>query len=125
MHAARPLVALAIALGVAGGVTGCDAVNEATDKANQVSQGIDKAKACADAIGLVGFTPDMSDPQKALEETKAKAEELNKLADQSADASVKQALEEAAKGMSSVNSAADWVQQKADLLAKVTQACGG
>ncbi|TWP44913.1 hypothetical protein FKR81_40660 [Lentzea tibetensis] len=125
MRVARPLVALAMALGVAGGVTGCDALNEASDKANQVSQGIDKAKACADAVGLLAWTPDMSDPQKALEDTKAKAEELEKLAAQSPDQQVKTALEEAAKGMGNVSSAADWVQQKADLVAKVSQACAG
>ena len=35
------------------------------------------------------------------------------------------ALEEAANGMQNVNSAADWVQKKADLVAKVSSACGG
>lgn len=124
MRVARPLVALAFALGAAAGVTGCDAISGAADTANQVSQGIDKAKACADAVSLLAWTPDMSDPQKALEETKAKAEELEKLAAQSPDQQVKSALDEAAKGMQSVNSAADWVQQKADLVAKVSEACG-
>jgi len=124
MRVARPLVALAIAVGVVGGVGACQAVSDVADQANQVSQGIDKAKACADAVGLLAWTPDTSDPQKALEETKAKAEELEKLAAQTPDEQVKTALDEAAKGMSNVQSAADWVQQKADLVAKVSQACG-
>jgi hypothetical protein len=124
MRVARPLVALAIAVGVVGGVGACQAVSDVTDQANQVSQGIDKAKACADAVGLLAWTPDTSDPQKALEETKAKAEELEKLAAQTPDEQVKTALDEAAKGMNNVQSAADWVQQKADLVAKVSQACG-
>ncbi|GLZ30377.1 hypothetical protein Lesp02_25660 [Lentzea sp. NBRC 105346] len=124
MRVARPLAALAIALGVAGGLTGCDAVQDAANTANQVGQGIDKAKACADAVGLLAWTPDMSDPQKALEETKAKAEELQKLAAASPDQQVKSALDEAAKGMGNVQSAADWVQQKADLVQKVSEACG-
>lgn len=125
MRAARPLVAVVLALGVAGGLSGCETISEVKDTADQVSQGVDKVKLCADAVGLVSFSPDMSDPQKALEETQAKADELNKLAEQSPDAQVKSALEEASKGMNSVESAADWVQQKADLVAKVSEACGG
>jgi len=35
------------------------------------------------------------------------------------------ALDEAAKGMQNVNSAADWVTQKAALVEKVSTACGG
>jgi len=73
----------------------------------------------------VGFSPDMSDPQKALEETQAKAKELETLAGSAPDEQVKKALEEAANGMQNVSSAADWVQQKADLVAKVSSACGG
>lgn len=118
MRLARPLVALVLALGVVGSLSACDTIAE-------VSSGVDKAKACADAISLVGFSPDMSDPQKALDETKAKAEELEKLAAQAPDQQVKTALEEAAKSMSNVNSAADWVAQKADLVTKVSEACGG
>ena len=56
-----------------------------------------------------GFSPDMSDPQKALEETQAKAAELEKLATSAPDEQVKKALEEAANGMQNVTSAADWV----------------
>jgi hypothetical protein len=115
MRKVGPLAAAVIAL---GSLTACDAIQGVSDTA-------DKVKLCADAIQLVGFSPDMSDPQKALEETQAKAAELEKLATSSPDEQVKKALEEAANGMQNVGSAADWVQQKADLAAKVSAACGG
>ncbi|SDJ74303.1 hypothetical protein SAMN04488074_10398 [Lentzea albidocapillata subsp. violacea] len=115
MRLVGPLAAAVIAL---GSLTACDAIQG-------VSNTADKVKLCADAISLVGFSPDMSDPQKALEETQAKAKELEALASSAPDEQVKKALEEAANGMQNVNSAADWVQQKADLAAKVSSACGG
>ncbi|WP_439661798.1 bacteriophage spanin2 family protein [Lentzea sp. HUAS TT2] len=115
MRLVGPLVAAVIAL---GSLTACDAIQG-------VSNTADKVKLCADAISLLGFSPDMSDPQKALEETQAKAKELETLANSSPDENVKKALEEAANGMQNVNSAADWVAQKADLAAKVSSACGG
>ncbi|MDX8052044.1 hypothetical protein SK571_21845 [Lentzea sp. BCCO 10_0798] len=115
MRLVGPLAAAVIAM---GSLTACDAIQG-------VSNTADKVKLCADAISLVGFTPDMSDPQKALEETQAKAKELETLANSAPDEQVKKALEEAANGMQNVNSAADWVQQKADLAAKVSSACGG
>ncbi|MEV6714214.1 hypothetical protein AB0M48_19495 [Lentzea sp. NPDC051208] len=115
MRLVGPLAAAVIAM---GSLTACDAIQG-------VSNTADKVKLCADAISLVGFTPDMSDPQKALEETQAKAKELETLAGSAPDEQVKKALEEAANGMQNVNSAADWVQQKADLAAKVSSACGG
>ncbi len=115
MRLIGPLAAAVIAL---GGLTACDTIQGVSDTA-------DKVKLCADAIQLVGFSPDMSDPQKALEETKAKATELENLANSAPDEQVKKALEEAANGMQNVNSAADWVTQKAELAAKVSAACGG
>ncbi|SDF69005.1 hypothetical protein SAMN05216553_1046 [Lentzea fradiae] len=115
MRLLGPLAAAVIAL---GSLTACDTIQD-------VSNTADKVKLCADAIQLVGFSPDLSDPQKALEDTQAKAKELENLANSSPDEQVKQALEEAANGMQNVGSAADWVAQKADLVAKVSSACGG
>jgi len=115
MRLVGPLAAAVIAL---GSLTACDTIQGVSDTA-------DKVKLCADAISLLGFSPDMSDPQKALEDTQAKAKELESLANSSPDENVKKALEEAANGMQNVNSAADWVAQKADLAAKVSSACGG
>lgn len=115
MRVVGPLVAAVIAL---GSLTACDTIQGVSDTA-------DKVKLCADAISLLGFSPDLSDPQKALEDTQAKAKELENLANSAPDEQVKKALEEAANGMQNVNSAADWVQKKADLVAKVSSACGG
>ncbi|MCG8921059.1 hypothetical protein [Lentzea sp. CC55] len=115
MRLVGTLAAAVIAL---GGLTACDTLQG-------VSETADKVKLCADAVQLVGFSPDLSDPQKALEDTQAKAKELETLANSAPDEQVKKALQEAANGMQNVNSAADWVQQKADLVAKVSAACGG
>lgn len=115
MRLVGPLAAAVIAL---GGLTACDTIQD-------VSNTADKVKLCADAIQLLGFSPDLSDPQKALQDTQAKAKELENLANSAPDEQVKTALQEAANGMQNVSSAADWVQQKADLVAKVSAACGG
>ncbi|MET8756636.1 hypothetical protein [Lentzea sp. NPDC004782] len=115
MRLVGPLAAAVIAL---GGLTACDTIQG-------VSNTADKVKLCADAIQLLGFSPDLSNPQKALEDTQAKAKELQNLANSSPDEQVKKALQDAANGMQNVGSAADWVQQKADLVAKVSSACGG
>lgn len=115
MRLVGPLAAAAIAL---GGLTACDTIQG-------VSNTADKVKLCADAIQLLGFSPSSTDPQKALEETKAKATELEKLASSSPDEKVKKALTDAANGMQNVGSAADWVTQKAALVEKVSKACGG
>lgn len=115
MRLVGTLAAAVIAL---GGLTACDTIQGVSDTA-------DKVKLCAEAIQLLGFSPDLSDPQKALEDTQAKAKELESLANSSPDEQVKKALQEAANGMQNVGSAADWVAQKAALVEKVSSACGG
>ena len=77
MRAGRPIATLLLAMGLAAAVSGCEAVQQASDTANQVGQAADKAQLCIEALKLAGFTPDATDPQKALEETQKKAEELN------------------------------------------------
>ncbi|MBW4716087.1 bacteriophage spanin2 family protein [Saccharothrix obliqua] len=132
MRAGRPVATILLALGLVGAVSGCEAVQEASNAANQASQGIDKAKLCVDALALAGFTPSAADPQKAVDETKAKAEELSKLAEKAGDTTLRDAITGVSDSMSKVTLSdldptkfADWTQQKLDQVAKLSAACGG
>jgi hypothetical protein len=131
MRAGRPVAILLLALGLVGAVSGCEAVQQASDTANQVGQAADKATICIEAIKLAGFTPDATDPQKALEETQKKAQELNDLAAKAGDATLQDAITGAADTMNKVTledlspaNIATWVEQKSDQVAKLTAACG-
>ncbi|MBB5954990.1 hypothetical protein FHS29_001560 [Saccharothrix tamanrassetensis] len=131
MRAGRPVATILLALGLVGAVTGCEAVQQANDTANQVGQAADKAQLCIEAVALAGFTPNVSDPQKAVQETQAKADELGKLAEKAGDATLKDAINGVSETMSNVtlndlNPAqfAEWSQKKLDQAAKLTAACG-
>lgn len=107
--------AVLAALGVVGATAACDAVQEATDKAS----------ICVDALQIAGFTPN-TDPKKAVSEAKEASEKLEKLANQTPDESLKEAL----NGMSttigefSPGNAAEWTKNKASQLNALTRACG-
>lgn len=131
MHVGRPVATLLLAMGLVGAVSGCEAVQGASDAANQVNDAATKATLCIDALKLAGFTPDLSDPAKAVEESHKKAEELSALAAKTGDTTLKQAIEGVSTTMSSVTlsdldpqSAADWAQKKLDLVSKLGNACG-
>lgn len=131
MRASRSVVTILLTLGLAGTAAGCDAVSEATNTANSVNDTAKKAQLCLEAVKVLGFTPDLSNPQSAVEETQKKAEELTKLAESANDATVKSALESAAAQLDKVTladldpaSAAKWLQQKTDQLNALNTACG-
>jgi len=131
MRVGRPVATLLLAMGLVGAVSGCEAVQGASDAANQVNDAATKASLCIDALKLAGFTPDLSDPAKAVEESHKKAEELSALAAKTGDTTLKQAIEGVSTTMSSVTlsdldpqSAATWAQEKLDLVAKLGNACG-
>ncbi|MEU4446627.1 bacteriophage spanin2 family protein [Actinosynnema sp. NPDC050801] len=130
MRAGRPVATFLLAMGLAAAVSGCEAVQQASDTANQVGQAADKAQVCIDALQLANFAPDSTDPQKALEETQKKAQELNDLAAKAGDATVKDAITGMSDTMSKVTledlnpaNAAAWTQQKLDQAAKLSKAC--
>ncbi|GGP59011.1 hypothetical protein GCM10010185_34360 [Saccharothrix coeruleofusca] len=119
-----------LALGLIGAVSGCEAVQQASDTANQVGQAADKAQLCVQALQLAGYTPDTANPQAALEETQKKAQELNDLAAKAGDTTLKDAIQGVSTTMSQVTlqdldpqSLATWTQQKLDQVAKLSQAC--
>jgi hypothetical protein len=130
MRAGRPLATIMLALGLIGAASGCEAVQQASDTANQVGQAADKATVCIEALKLANFTPTATDPQKALEETQKKAEELNALAAKAGDATLQDAITGVSDKMSSVTledlnpaNAAAWAQEKLDTVAKLSNAC--
>lgn len=130
MRAGRPLATIMLALGLIGVASGCEAVQQASDTANQVGQAADKATLCIEALKLANFTPDAADPQKALEETQKKAEELNALAAKAGDTTLKDAITGVSDTMSNVTledlnpaNAAAWAQEKLDTVAKLSNAC--
>lgn len=104
-------------------LSGCDTLNEAANTANQV-------EVCAKALDAAGFTPDLSNPQKSVEDAQAKAEELRGLAAQTEDATLKAELNAMADEIGSLQvsdvdpvAAATWASQKLDQLNKLNQAC--
>ncbi|MEU5691205.1 bacteriophage spanin2 family protein [Actinosynnema sp. NPDC020468] len=131
MRAGRPVATIVLALGLVGAVSGCEAVQQASDTANQVGQAADKATLCIDALKLAGFTPDATDPAKAVEETKKKAEELDALANKAADTTLRDAIQGVSDKMSKVTlddlspaSIATWTQAKLDTVSTLSNACG-
>ncbi|NUT50866.1 MAG: bacteriophage spanin2 family protein [Saccharothrix sp.] len=130
MRAGRPVATFLLALGLAAAVSGCEAVQQASDTANQVGQAADKATVCIEALKLAGFTPDATDPQKALEETQQKAQELNDLAAKAGDTTLKDAITGVSDTMGKVSledlspaNIAAWYQEKTDQVTKLTNAC--
>jgi hypothetical protein len=131
MRGSRSVATVLLTLGLAGAAAGCDAVNDATNAANSVSDTANKVQLCLDAVKLMSFTPDLSNPQAAVDEAQKKAAEMTKLAEKAGDATVKSALESAAAQLNKVTvqdlnpaSAATWLQQKTDQLNALNTACG-
>lgn len=130
MRAGRPLATILLALGLIGAASGCEAVQQAGEAANQVSGAADKATLCIEALKLAGFTPDATDPHRALEETQKKAEELNDLAAKAGDTTLQNAITGVSDTMSKVTlddlnpaNIAEWSQQKLDQVAQLSSAC--
>ncbi|KAA2264606.1 hypothetical protein F0L68_05750 [Solihabitans fulvus] len=116
----RSIAVTLAAVGLAGGLVGCSAAAEAKDKAS----------VCVDALKLGGFTPDLSDPAKSVEDAHRKAEELGKLADQAGDTTLRDALKGMAQKLTSVKvsdfdpqSVQNWVNSKVSDLDTLRKAC--
>jgi hypothetical protein len=112
---------------LACGLTACDAAREASDA---VGQATDKASICVEALRLAGFTPDVSNPEQAVEDAKKTSEELAQLAGQTPDEALKQALNDMSSkvgelGPEDMNPAnvARWAQDKVNTVDTLTRAC--
>jgi len=112
---------------LAAGLTGCDRVREASDTVGTAS---DKVSICAEAIRLAGFTPDVSNPERAAQEAKDKAEDLRRLAGQTPDKALQGALNDMANKVGELRAqditapkVAAWATEKATTLKALTRAC--
>ncbi|MGW5053156.1 bacteriophage spanin2 family protein [Actinokineospora sp. NPDC004072] len=109
-----------------GALTACAEVQQAADSASNAA---DKAGVCVKALELAGFTPDASDPQKAVDEAQQKADELTALAQDVGDTTLSQALDGMATQLREIPAnldpanLADWTQQKLDAFNALSQAC--
>ena len=123
-----------LAVVVSGGLlllasAGCDAVDQVSQTADNVSSGAAVASVCVDALKIGALSLDKADPQASVDKAHSAAEELTGLAAKSTDASVDQALNDLAKTLrettisDATNSTAAWVQRKADQVSALAKAC--
>jgi hypothetical protein len=110
-----PMLALALA--------GCDALDTASNT-------LDKAQVCSKAISAAGYTPDLTNPTKSVQEAQQRADELRKLAEQTSDADLQRQLRELADQMGTLKAAdvnpsgvASWASTKLEQLNDVQRAC--
>ena len=105
-------------------LAGCDALDGASDK-------LDKAQVCTRAISAAGYTPDLSNPTRSVQEAHERADELRALAGQTGDADLQRELRDLADQMGSLSTAdvnpsgaASWASTKLAQLNDVQRACG-
>ena len=109
-----------------GALAGCAEIKEATDTAGNAA---DKASVCVKALELAGFNPDASNPEKAVDEAQAKADELSAMAKDVGDTTLSDALNGMATQLREIpanldpQNLADWTKQKLDAFNTLTQAC--
>ncbi|WP_199441859.1 bacteriophage spanin2 family protein [Umezawaea beigongshangensis] len=132
MRAGRQVATVLLALGLGGTATACGALQEASDTANAVNDTVSKTQLCLEAVQIMGFNPDVSDPQKAVDEAHAKAAQLDELAAKAGDTTLKDAFTDASAKLHEVSvsdldpaNATTWLQEKADRLTALNTACGG
>lgn len=130
----RVVAGSVLALGLP--LAACSEAQQALDTADQAletaSGAIDRAQACAKAIGIVtDFNPEQLNPEQIQQEAAQKAQQLQKLGNKVADASVQDALfavadsyvaleKRQAQALDNVN---DWLQQNLDKINKLKKVC--
>ncbi|MDR7302609.1 hypothetical protein [Haloactinomyces albus] len=137
MRARKQLVAAALALPLLTGAAACGELQEAQEGVQRAQENISQAQeslsavqTCAKAAGAAQFTPNFDNPQQAQAEAQAKAEELGRLAQQTADQTLKQnlldvqaSLEQVASGEITAQNSAQWLQTKLERTQQVLAAC--
>lgn len=126
-----------LAAGILGGgavviaLTGCDAVKDAQQAAENVSNAASTAQVCAEALKITTFNPDTANPEAAVQGAKDAGNKLSDLAGKATNTTVNQALTDLAATFKEttaadlVNGPADWLKSKADQVAALTKACTG
>ncbi|WP_092529743.1 hypothetical protein [Amycolatopsis arida] len=126
-RAARALPALVAALCLP--LAACGELNSAVDKADGA---VGKASACSEALGIAAsFNPQALDPQRVQEEAARKANRLQELAGQAADADLRQSLLAVADGYVELErrqteglaNLTDWVRRNTENLDRLRQVC--
>lgn len=118
---------LLLAAALIVGLTACDQVKQASDT---VMSATDKASICVQALKLAGFTPNLSDPAQAAKDAKKTSDDLAQLANQSPDATVKQAVGDMSRKVGELTTGnltpgrvTDWASGKVKTVTALTKAC--
>lgn len=105
-------------------LAGCDALDTASNT-------LDKAQVCSKAITAAGYSPDLSNPTKSVQEAQQRADELRKLSEQTTDVDLQRELRELADQMGTLKATdvnpsgvASWVSAKLEQLQAVQRSCG-
>ncbi|MGW5051266.1 bacteriophage spanin2 family protein [Actinokineospora sp. NPDC004072] len=122
----RSLVAVVAGLFL---LTGCADLQQAADTVNAADRALTTAQVCVEAIGAIDFIPS-TDPQTAVDQSRAAAAELSTLAGQAADTTLAQAIEGVAGMLAEVTlddftAPLVWVQERTSQAAGVLNACAG
>lgn len=130
MRARKHLAAAVLALPLLAGMTACGGIQQAQEGISNGQQQLDKAQSCLDALKIANFTPSFSDPQQAQADAQAKVQEIQALADRTADQTLKQNLmdvkasvQQVADGQVTLENSADWVLKQLDTYQRVTSTC--
>jgi hypothetical protein len=137
MRARKQLVAATLALPALVGLAGCGELQQAQEQAQQAQkqvqqaqQGLDNASACLQALKVANFMPNLTDPGKAQADAQAKVDEIGKLAEQTADQTLRQNLldvrgsvQQVASGQVSPATSAAWMQGQLNKYQVVAGTC--
>jgi hypothetical protein len=126
----KRLVPVALGAGLLIAISGCDAVQEVQQTADQVGNAASTAQVCVEALRIAsGFNPDTANPQAAAEKAQNAGDELAALAEKAGNTTVNQAIDDLATTMRETtvsdltSGPADWIKQKADQVSALTRAC--
>jgi cobalamin-dependent methionine synthase I len=130
MRARKRFVVAALSLPLLVGLAACGEVQEAQQGLQEANENLDAVSACMQAINVASFMPNFADPQQAQADAQAKAEELRKLAEQTADQTlrqnlldVQQSVQQVANGEITLKSSAEWTTAQLEKYQQVTTTC--
>jgi hypothetical protein len=139
MRGRMRFVAAVLSLPLLAGLAACGEIQEAQQGAQQAQQqleqaqrGLDTASACVQALNIANFVPNLGNLQQAQADAQAKAAEIGRLADQTADQTLKQNLmdvqtsvQRVASGEITPANSLAWTQAQLEKYQKVAQTCSG
>lgn len=137
MRLRKRIVATSVALPLLAGLPACgvaqeaqQGIQDAQQGVRQAQQGLQAAQACGKALQLAKFAPNWQDPAQARADAAAKAEEIGRVAERTADQTLEQHLRglqdsvsRVASGEITPQNSAEWTQAKLDKAAKISSVC--